>query len=92
MQLVDTLDLDDDGILDEEIEAIFSEGTAFVNGRNGQLSAKDQALFGEFDRQRFFVDSFEKARTEFPMHGDSAADDALGQRIPLGVHKGSDRA
>lgn len=86
VHLVDALDLDDDGIFDEEIEAVFSEGTAFVNGGNGHLSLEPKALFVELNRKRLFVERLEKPWTELSMDGDGAADNSLGQRISLGVH------
>lgn len=86
IQLFDALDLDDDSVLHEEVDPIFSDRSALVQGGDGQLSAMGQSGVGELDAQRLFVSGFEKAGTELSMDGDGAADNPLGQRISLGIH------
>jgi hypothetical protein len=77
------LDLNDHGILYEQIQAIFANLFSFIEDRVLELALKAEAGAIQLDCQCRFVCSFEKSRSQFSVHFDRAGDNLLRQLIGL---------
>jgi hypothetical protein len=86
VKLLYALDLNDHGILYNQIQAIFANRFSFIEDRVFELALKAEAGALQLDCQCRFVCAFEKPRTQFPVHFDRAADNLLRQLIGL-VHR-----
>src|SRR5882762_1982889 len=81
VELVHTLDLNDHGILYNQIQAIFANLFSFIEDRVLELALKAEAGAIQLDCQCRFVCAFEKPRSQFSVHFDRAADNLLRQLI-----------
>ena len=79
-QVRDTLDFDDDQVLDDEIDFIFPRGRP-LSCPVCTLPGVTDALVLQLDGQRRFIERFEQAWPEHPMHLDGRADDVGRQTL-----------
>jgi len=59
-QALDALDLNDDGIFDDEIRAVFPNDPSAICDRHMYLPREPESLFGQFDAECLFVRCFHK--------------------------------
>ena len=77
--LLDRLELDDDLVADEQVEAMQSDLDASVEHRDRNLAFERDSSASHFDDERVVVDGFEEAGTELAMNGVRRADDRTRQ-------------
>ena len=75
----DALYFNDDRVLDNQIGAIFADQATSIDDGYSQLTIERKPSFGELDSEGFFTRVLRQPRSQFPMHRNRAADDALGQ-------------
>jgi hypothetical protein len=85
VELLHALDLNDHGILYEQIQAIFANLFSFIEDRVLELALKVEAGAIQLDAQCRFVCPFEKSRSQFSVYFDRATDNLLRQFISF-VH------
>ncbi|MEY2560364.1 MAG: hypothetical protein QOG51_779 [Verrucomicrobiota bacterium] len=78
-QGADCLQLYDDLILDQEIQAMFADLVILVEKRNWFLSNELNSTKCEFDGQRLLIYGLEKSRTKFAVNPNGRGDYALGR-------------
>ena len=67
-QWLDSLELEDDAIGDQQIETTFTNPMTFVIDWDWDLSSIGQISNSQLDAERAFVDRFEKARSKNTMN------------------------
>jgi hypothetical protein len=76
-----TLHFDNDGVLNDEIDAIIADGPTFVQRRDANLILILERAGIELDAQSPLVNGFEQAWAEISVYLDCGADDPSRQRI-----------
>ena len=77
------LELHHDAVVHEKIESCFADSFLLVLHGNRCLAGESDAAECQLDTQCFFIDGFQKARAEMPMHFDRRPDHSM--------HKGVER-
>ena len=75
------LELHHDAVVDEKIESCFADSFLLVLHGNRCLAGESDAAECQLNTQRFFVDGFQKARAEMPMHFDRRADHSMHKDV-----------
>ena len=75
------LELHHDAVVHEEIETCFADSFLLVLHGNRYLAGESDAAERQLNTQCFFVDGFQKARAEMPMHFDRRPDHSMHKRI-----------
>jgi hypothetical protein len=85
---LDSLYLDDDSSLNEQIDTISSAYMyALVNKRHRLLTFDRETSFDQLEAQTCFVSGFEQSGPKFAMYLDGGADDGLGDLIKSVLHR-----
>jgi hypothetical protein len=88
--LVDGLQLNGDGVFDNEVEAVATlDVLAFVDDRKFHLAAVGQAAECELMRETGFIRGFEKAGAEGVVDLNGGTDDGFGELLVREVRHGS---
>jgi hypothetical protein len=78
-QFLHGLDFDDDGVFDDEVEAVRGvEGDALVSERDGALALEADRAKRQFVREALFVDRLEEAGPQVAVYLDARANHGLG--------------
>lgn len=80
---VDSLQFYDQLAVDQQVQATFSDGMAFVFHADWLLPFEWHIPQFQFDRQRLFVDTFQVPWPQNPMHLDGRANHGIRQTIDL---------
>jgi hypothetical protein len=81
-EALDGLDLNDDGLLNEEIETITAvKSPSAINERQRLFALYTQALVEQFEHQAGFVRRFQHTWADFLVHAQCRADDDIGESI-----------
>ena len=83
VQTVDGLELENDFVLDEEIEAVFTDFLARVMDQELALDFHSQVIPAQLDDQGTPVNVFHETRSECLMDLDDTPDDPVRERIVL---------
>jgi hypothetical protein len=80
MKVIDGFQLHDDAVVDQQVDAEAScDAMPFVVQGNPPLALDSKLRPSQLDEQAFTVHRFQEARSENPVHFDSAPDDLLRQ-------------
>ena len=91
-----TLNLNDDGLLDDQVWPVLAYPHPVILQRNNAFSVEPKAAARQLDAQRSLIRAFQQAGAKCAMHLDGAADDAIrgcvvmihaadeASRVPLG--------
>ena len=77
-------------MVDEHVGEILSDNDAVIADGYSHMLRDNEAAFPELVRQRILIDFLEEPGTEGVLHGEGAADHALGQvvqRVSIRVHR-----
>lgn len=80
---VHRLELDEDGVIDEKIEARFADDARLVWNTNTDLSFEGNRPIGQLQTQGLLVDGLEEAGAEHAMHFDGGSDHLGGTPVSL---------
>ncbi len=84
-QAVNSLDLYDNGVLDDNVEAISDiEPSAVVDNWEWRLPSEGDSAHSEFVRQTVLVGRFQQSWTKRAVHFQSGIDDILGEALHRG--------
>ena len=76
-EVFDSLELDDDFVFDEKIEAMLANLVVLVKERNWFLPNESNSSNCKFNRQRLFINGFQKTRAKLSMNRDGRANHLL---------------
>tara|TARA_A100000171_G_scaffold52568_1_gene71627 strand:+ start:2550 stop:3029 length:480 start_codon:yes stop_codon:yes gene_type:complete len=82
-QLSDGLEFDDDGVLDEQIDALAFDDGVFVDDGDLDLGLGVDVSEVEFVQQCLLVDGFEQARSEFSVDLDRGTDHIVSELLDV---------
>jgi len=82
-ELSDGFEFDDDGVLDEQVDALAFDHGVFVEDGDLDLGLRVDVAEVEFVQQCLLVDGFEQARSEFAVDLDRGTDHIVSELLDM---------